>query len=438
MYVKHLFAADVATAFNQQNLILPAGLARIGDREFIVKMNSSPLLVSALNDPPVRAANGAVVLVKDVARVRLGYAPQENIVRQDGKRSALLIVLKNGKTSTLDIVKRVKQMPPVVKAGLQSGLEITPLFYQSIFVSDSIDEVIREAAIAAALTALMILLFLGSWRSTLIVCISIPLSIATSLVTLYALGQTINVMLGGFALAVGILVDDATEEIENTHRKMSQQKSLVRSILDSAQQVAAPAFVSTLSICMVFTLVVLLTGPARYLFTPLAMAVVFAMMASYFLSRTLVPTMMHFLLGSKLGLYQDEERAQQEEEESFIWRWHSKFDRWFERRRENYKHTLEWPVENRALTLIVFGVFVLLSLPLAFMIGNDFFPYVDSGQMDLRDYPPQGLRPEDSEQFFAAVEQEIRHVIPAEEIKLILDNIESLMAASISASPIVR
>ena len=349
MYVKHLFAADVATAFNQQNLILPAGLARIGDREFIVKMNSSPPLVSALNDLPVRAANGAVVLVKDVARVRLGYAPQENIVRQDGKRSALLIVLKNGKTSTLDIVKRVKQMPPAVKAGLQSGLEITPLFYQSIFVSDSIDEVIREAAIAAALTALMILLFLGSWRSTLIVCISIPLSIATSLVTLYALGQTINVMmLGGFALAVGILVDDATEEIENTHRKMSQQKSLVRSILDSAQQVAAPAFVSTLSICMVFTLVVLLTGPARYLFTPLAMAVVFAMMASYFLSRTLVPTMMHFLLGSKLGLYQDEERAQQEEEENFIWRWHSKFDRWFERRRENYKHTLEWPVENRA------------------------------------------------------------------------------------------
>jgi multidrug efflux pump subunit AcrB len=297
LYAKHLSATDVSNAFNAQNLILPAGTARIGDREFIVKINSSPLLVSALNDLPIRAANGAVVFVKDVAQVRLGYAPQENIVREDGKRSALLTVLKNGETSTLDIVKGVKAMLPKVKAGLPCGLQITPLFDQSIFVSESINEVIREASIAAALTALMILLFLGSWRSTLIVCTSIPLSIATSLVVLYACGQTINVMtLGGMALAVGILVDDATVEIENTHRNMGERKSLVRAILDSAQQVAATAFVSTLSICMVFTPVVLLTGPAKYLFTPLAMAVVFAMMASYFLSRTLVPTMMHFLL----------------------------------------------------------------------------------------------------------------------------------------------
>jgi multidrug efflux pump subunit AcrB len=424
LYAKHLSASDISTAFNQQNLILPAGVARMGDREFIVKLNSSPELVSAMNDLPVRAANGAVVLVKDVAQVRLGYAPQVNIVREDGKRSALLTVLKNGETSTLDIVKHVKAMLPIVKAGLPGRLEITPLFDQSIFVSESINEVIREAAIAAGLTALMILLFLGSWRSTLIVCTSIPLSIATSLAVLYALGQTINVMtLGGLALAVGILVDDATVEIENTHRNMGEKKPLVRAILDSAQQVAAPAFVSTLSICMVFTPVVLLSGAARYLFTPLAMAVVFAMMASYFLSRTLVPTMMHFLLESELPLYQDPDAAKQEEEQSWLWRWHSKFDRWFERRRENYKHGLEWTLENRGLTIAVFGLFILLSLPLIFMIGNDFFPYVDSGQMRLHVYPPQGMRPEDSEQYFAAIEKEIRHVIPVEEVKLILDNI---------------
>jgi multidrug efflux pump subunit AcrB len=424
MYAKHLSATDISTAFNQQNLILPAGVARIGDREFIVKINSSPALVSALNDLPIRASNGAVVFVKDVAQVRLGYAPQVNIVREDGKRSALLTVLKNGQTSTLDIVKHVKAMLPQVKAGLPGGLEIAPLFDQSIFVSESISEVIREASIAATLTALMILLFLGSWRSTLIVCISIPLSIATSLVILYALGQTINVMtLGGLALAVGILVDDATVEIENTHRNMSEKKPLVRAILDSASQVAAPAFISTLSICMVFTPVVLLSGAAKYLFTPLAMAVVFAMLASYFLSRTLVPTMMHFLLGSEIGLYQAQDAAKEEENKNWIWRWHSKFDRWFERRRENYKHALEWSLDNRGLTIGIFGLFVLISLPLVFMIGTDFFPYVDSGQMRLHVYPPQGMRPEDSEQYFAAIEKEIRQIIPPGEIKLILDNI---------------
>jgi|SRR6187402_3174291 len=424
LYAKHLSATDVSTAFNQQNLILPAGVARMGDREFIVKLNSSPPVVSALNDLPIRATNGAVVLVKDVAQVRLGYAPQVNVVRQDGKRAALLTVLKNGETSTLDIVKHVKQMIPQVKAGLPPELTITPLFDQSIFVSESISEVVREASIAAALTGLMILLFLGSWRSTLIVCTSIPLSIATSLVILYALHQTINVMtLGGLALAVGILVDDATVEIENTHRNMMESKPLVRAILDSAEQVAAPAFVSTLAICIVFMPVVLLSGPARYLFTPLAMAVVFAMMASYFLSRTLVPTMMHFLLGSEIFLYQDPAAAKKEEDDNWIWRVHSKFDRWFERRRENYKSLLEWTLENRGLTVGIFGLFVLLSLPLIFLIGEDFFPYVDSGQMRLHIYPPQGMRPEDSELYFAAVEKEIRKVLPAEETKMILDNI---------------
>ncbi len=424
LYAHHLSASDVSTAFNQQNLILPAGTARIGDREFVVKLNSSPPQVSALNDLPIRANNGAVVLVKDVAQVRLGYAPQVNIVREDGSRAALLTVLKNGETSTLDIVKGVKNLLPQVKAGLPPGLQITPLFDQSIFVSESINEVVREAVIAAALTGLMILLFLGSWRSTLIVCVSIPLSIATSLVILYALGETINVMtLGGLALAVGILVDDATVEIENTHRNMSEKKPLVRSILDSAQQVAAPAFVSTLSICLVFTPVLLLSGPARYLFTPLGMAVVFAMLASYFLSRTLLPTMMHFLLDKEIGLYQDEGASEKEAEDNFIWRTHRRFDEWFERRRESYRTLLQWTLDNRALTIGIFGLFVLLSMPLIFFIGQDFFPYVDSGQMRLHVYPPDGMREEDAEQYFAGIERVIRQTIPADQIKLILDNI---------------
>ena len=424
MFSKHLSATDVSSAIAQQNLILPAGTARMGDREYVVRMNSSPGEVSALNDLPVRASNGSVVFIKDVAQVREGYAVQTNIVRQDGKKGALLEVLKNGETSTLAIVDGVKKAIPRVTAGLPPALKVTPLFDQSIFVRESISEVAREAAIAAALTGLMILLFLGSWRSTLIVCTSIPLSIATSLAILAALGETVNVMtLGGLALAVGILVDDATVEIENTHRNMAEKKPLVRAILDSAQQVAAPAFVSTLSICIVFIPVVLLTGAAKYLFTPLAMAVAFAMLASYFLSRTLVPTMMHFLLPTEIGLYQDESASAREEKENWIWRWHMKFDRAFERFRHGYKGILEWCLENAALTLILFGSFVVLSLPLIFAIGEDFFPYVDSGQMRLHVNPPEGMRLEDSEQAFARIEAEIRRVIPEERIELILDNI---------------
>jgi multidrug efflux pump subunit AcrB len=425
MYSKHLSATDVSTAINQQNLILPAGLARIGDREFIVKLNSSPALVAAMNDMPIRAANGAVVQMKDVGQVRLGYAPQVNVVRQDGRRAALLTVLKNGETSTLDIVKGVKHLLPSIIAALPvKGLTITPLFDQSIFVSESISEVVREAAIAAALTALMILLFLGSWRSTFIVCLSIPLSIATSLVVLWCCGQTINVMtLGGLALAVGILVDDATVEIENTHRNMVHETSLIKAILDSASQVAAPALVSSLCICLVFTPVVLLSGPAKYLFTPLAMAVVFAMLASYFLSRTLVPTMMHFLLETEMPLYRDPEASRREEEESWLWRIHSKFERWFDAQRDKYDRLLSFALGARPLVLGLFGLFVLLSLPLLFFIGEDFFPYVDSGQMRLHVYPPQGTRPEDAELYFAAVEREIRRVIPPERLQLLLDNI---------------
>lgn len=425
LYAKHLSATDVSNALNAQNLILPAGSARVGNKEYLVRMNSSPLTVSGLNDLPVRAANGAIVYIKDIGQVRDGYAVQTNVVRENGRRSSLLTVLKNGKASTLDIVNAVKKALPRVKADLPSVLRITPLFDQSIFVRTSMNEVLREAGIAAFLTALMILLFLGSWRSTVIVCTSIPLSILTSLCILAALGQTINIMtLGGLALAVGILVDDATVELENTHRNLSEpNKSLVHAILDSASQVAAPAFVSTLSICIVFVPVVLLTGAAKYLFTPLAMAVVFAMLASYFLSRTLVPTMMHYLLEPEVALYQPKEGEEPEEAKNWVWHVHERFNRRFERLREHYQGWLEWSLHHRAIVLVLFGLFVGGSSLLTFAVGRDFFPYVDSGQMRLHVVPPAGTRLEESELIFAAVEAEIRKIIPNNEIDMILDNI---------------
>ena len=423
LFAHHISATDVSQALTQQNLILPAGTARIGDREDIVKLNSSPTEISSFNDLPIRAANGAVVYIKDVAQVHDGYAVQTNIVRENGKRSVLLTVLKNGKTSTLSIVNNIKALIPQLTAGLGT-LKIAPLFDQSIFVRESINEVVREASIAALLTGLMILLFLGSWRSTLIVCVSIPLSIATSLIILAALGNTINVMtLGGLALAVGILVDDATVEIENTHRNMGEKKPLTRAILDSAQQVAAPAFVSTLSICIVFIPVVLLTGAAKFLFTPLAMAVAFAMLASYFLSRTLVPTMMHFLLNKEIELYQDPAADERERRRNFAWRWHKKFEHHFDNMALRYKHLLEWCLANSTVTLLLFAGLIVISLPLVFFIGRDFFPYVDSGQMRLHVNPPAGLRIEDSELYFANVEKEIRRVLPPGRIDMIVDNI---------------
>ena len=426
LYAKHLSASDISAALNAQNLILPAGTVRVGNIEYLVRTNSSPTAVADLNELPVRASNGAIVYIKDVAQVRNGYAVQTNIVRTDGQRSAFLSVLKNGQASTLDIVSEVRAAIPRVKADLPPNLKIGPEFDQSIFVRSSINEVLREASIAAGLTALMILLFLGSWRSTLIVCISIPLSILTSICILAALGETINVMtLGGMALAVGILVDDATVEIENTHRNLGEHgKSLVHAILDSASQVAAPALVSTLSICIVFLPVVLLTGAARYLFTPLAMAVVFAMLASYFLSRTLVTTMMHYLLQPEVPLYQREEGdPEPAAARNWIWRTHERFNHHFERLRENYKQWLLWALHHRAIVLVLFGLFVAGSSLLTVFIGRDFFPYVDSGQMRLHVLPPDGTRIEQSEVIFAAIEDEIRKILPPDRIEVILDNI---------------
>ena len=411
MYAKHLSATEVSQAINQQNLILPAGNLKVGDREYFVKLNSSPAVLAALNDLPIKTIDGATVFIRDVAQVRDGFSVQNNIVRHNGARAALLTVLKNGKASTLDIVENVKRTLPRIMAGLPAELNIRYLLDQSLFVRAAIDGVVREAMIAAGLTGLMILLFIGSWRSTLTVCISIPLSILCSLIVLSVLGQTINVMtLGGLALAVGILVDDATVTVENIHRNMAQGKPLTKAIIDGAQQIAVPAFVSTLAICIVFVPVLLLTGPARYLFTPLAMAVVFAMMASYLLSRTLVPAMVHYLRG-------DESQGS-----GPIWAVHRLFNRGFERFRSAYLDALEWTLAHRALSGSLFVIFVAGSMVLLPMVGRDFFPTVDSGQMRLHVRAPAGTRIEETERVFSRVEDEIRREM-GPELAEILDNI---------------
>src|SRR5262245_8648445 len=300
LYAKQLSPIDVSNALNLQNLILPAGTAKFAATEYTIRLNSSPTVISEFNNLPIKTVNGATIYMKDVATVHDGFIPQQNVVRTNGSRGVLLTITRNGNASTLAIVNAVKNALPKVMETIPQDLKLSVFGDQSLFVSSAIGGVVRETLIAALLTGTVILLFLGSWRSTLIVCISIPLSILTSICILSLLGQTINVMtLGGLALAVGILVDDATVEIENTHRNLAMKKPLVRAVLDGASQIAVPTFVSTLSICIVFVPVLLLTGTARYLFTPLAMAVVFAMVASYLLSRTLVPTMVHHLLRSE-------------------------------------------------------------------------------------------------------------------------------------------
>src|SRR6266436_2975023 len=372
LYGKGLSATDISNALNLQNLILPTGTAKIGTREYLINLNSSPELVSALNDVPIKTVNGAPIYMRDVAQVRDGYQVQTNIVRTDGKRSALLTVLRHGGASTLAVVDGVKKLLPAVQATLPTSLRISQLFDQSLFVRASVSGVVREATIAACLTGLMILLFLGSWRSTLIVCLSIPLSILTSLIVLSLLGQTINVMtLGGLALAVGILVDDATVEIENVHRNMGMKgKTLVRAILDGAQQIAVPAFVSTLCICIVFVPVLMLSGAAKYLFTPLSMAVVFAMLTSYLLTRTVVPTLVHYLLPVEMPLYQEGEEASRAAKAAGpIWRAHEAFDRRFERLREGYHRLLERALEHRLVVGGAFAVFAFSSLGLVLLVG---------------------------------------------------------------------
>jgi multidrug efflux pump subunit AcrB len=423
LYSKNLSATDISNAINAQNLILPAGSAKIGNRDYFVQLNSSPTNVPDMNDLPVKTINGAVVFMRDVAQVHDGFAVQTNIVRENGRRSTLLTVLKNGQASTLDIVRDVKEALPKVMAGMPPGLEVKPLFDQSIFVRAAMSGVVREAAIAAGLTALMILLFLGSWRSTVIVCMSIPLSILTSCVILWACGYTLNVMtLGGMALAVGILVDDATVEIENVHRNMGMAKPLTRAILDGAQQIAVPAFVSTLAICIVFVPVLLLTGPAKFLFTPLAFAVVFAMLMSYFLSRTLVPTMVHYMLGSEVEVYAGGEESLANAKGP-IWKTHHAFNRQFEKMRTRYHRTLGYCLHHRVRVSGVYLVFVAASLGLTLVVGTDFFPTVDSGQLRLHVRAPEGTRLEETERVFGRVEAVIRANLKPGEVDEIVDNI---------------
>lgn len=418
LFAKGLAPIDVVNALSAQNLILPAGTAKIGDRDYSVRLNSSPDAVSQLNDLPIREVNGAMVYVRDVAQVHDGFGIQTNIVRQNGRRATYMTILKSGGASTLDVVSRVKALLPSVAATLPTEIHLETLADQSIFVRAALTGVMREAAIAAALTALMILLFLGSWRSTLIITLSIPLSILAAVVMLSSLGETINVMtLGGLALAVGILVDDATVTIESIHRHRTLGKPLVAAILAGAEEIAVPAFVSTLAICIVFVPVFFLTGAAKSLFAPLAMAVIFAMLASYILSRTLVPTLVRYLLANERHEAPDPVAA------NWFERVFLRFSAGFERFRAAYGRVLERALAHRRRTVAIFLAVVASGLVLVPTLGRDFFPSTDGGALRLHVRAPIGTRLESTEQIFAQVESEIRRVIPADELGLVLDNI---------------
>jgi len=418
-----LSAADVTNAIAAQNLIIPAGTQKIGDREYFIAVNSSPRTVADLNDLPITNRNGNIIFVRDVAHVRDGYPPQTNIVRRDGHRGVLMSVLKTGSTSTLDIISSIKERMPGIRGQLPESFHIDLISDQSLFVRAAIAGVVREAVIAAALTALMILLFLGSWRSTLIIAISIPLSILTSIICLSALGETINIMtLGGLALAVGILVDDATVTIENINWHLERGDDVEPAIMHGAHEIALPALVSTLAICIVFVPMFMLAGIARFLFIPLAEAVVFAMLASYVLSRTLVPTL------AKYWLHKHDPHAAPPT--SLFGRLQHRFEEWFTRVRESYSHMLDRALSARGRFawpfLAAMAATALLAFPLApFLpgLGQDFFPAVDGGQIKLHLRAPTGIRIDETAALCDSIEASIRHIIPANEIETIVDNI---------------
>jgi multidrug efflux pump subunit AcrB len=420
LQAKGLGASDVVNAIGNQNLILPGGTSKIGPLEYDVQINGSPGNIAELNNLPVKTLNGATIYVRDVAHVRDGYPPQTNIVRSDGGRGSLMTVLKSGDVSTLDIVAGVRKMLPAIAATLPPQLKITPIGDQSIFVRASISSVLREAVIAACLTAIMILVFLGSWRSTVIIAVSIPLSILCSLFVLSALGQTINIMtLGGFALAVGILVDDATVEIENINRNFEMGKEIEQAILDGAAQIAVPAFVSTLSICIVFVPMFFLTGVARYLFVPLAEAISFAMLASYLLSRTIVPTMAKYLLR---GHSHHDAMAHANRRNPLV-RLQTAFETGFEKVRLKYRSLLELSIRHSGVFAICFFAACVASFALFPWLGQDFFPSVDSGQFRLHVRARTGTRIEETAKLCDFIEDSIRGVIPPNEVANILDNI---------------
>jgi CzcA family heavy metal efflux pump len=416
-----LSPVDVVNAVSAQNLILPAGTSKIGEFEYNVDINGSPQTVRELNDLPIKNVGNTTIYIRDVAYVRDGFPPQTNIVRVDGTRASLLTVQKNGNASTLDIISGIKRLLPQVETSLPQELQVKPLADQSLFVRASINGVLKEAIVAACLTGLMILVFLGNWRSTIIIAVSIPLSILTSIIVLSSLGETINIMtLGGLALAVGILVDDATVEIENINRNIFQGKEIQQAILDGAQQIAVPAFVSTLAICIVFVPMFFLTGVARYLFVPMAEAVVFAMLASYLLSRTLVPTMAKYLLRGR----EQEAAHLPESSRNPLVRMQIRFEKAFERFRQGYRELLESCLHHRRVFLSGFLAVCVISL--AFLIpwlGEDFFPHVDSGQFKLHLRARTGTRIEETARLCDLVEQSIRELIPQAEISSVIDNI---------------
>ena len=407
---------DIVNAINTQNVITPSGTTKIGLLEYQVEMNSAPRTIAELNDIPIKTINGATIYMRDVAHVRDGFAPQTNIVRQDGVHGVLMSMYKYGGGSTLKIVQAVKDVVPIALQSLPPGVTVKPLFDQSLFVRASIDGVLREGLIAAALTACMILLFLGDWRPTIVISISIPLSIFVSVLLLSALGETINIMtLGGLALAVGILVDDATVEIENIERNLAQGKEMKRAILDGAAQIAVPAFVSTLSICIVFVPMFFLTGVARFLFVPLAEAVCFAMLASYFLSRTLIPTLVMYIMR---GHEHREAGAK-----TFFGRYQRRFERGFDKFRNGYYQLLETTLEHRKVFAACFIAFCAASMLLVFFLGEDFFPSVDAGQMRLHVRGRAGMRVEETARLCDEVEAYLRTQIPKNELVTVLDNI---------------
>lgn len=404
---------EVASAVAQQNLTLPTGSAKLGDTEFRVSTNASPEVIDSINELPIRLKDGSVIRVRDVAFAHDGFAPQTTIARFDGNRAVVLSVLKTGDASTIAVANEVKGMLPGLQASAPSGLKLTMLADESQFVVRSIESLLMEGLIATLLTATMILIFLGSWRSTLIIFISIPLSILSTLVIMRALGHTINTMvLGGLALAVGILVDDATVEIENIHRNLAMGKPLTRAILDGARQVAIPALVAALSIALVFAAVFFLEGPAKYLFVPMGLAVGLSVLSSYLLSRTIVPTLVKYLIANETH-----------GGDGWFARLHHGFEVRFEKFRLGYVALLEKALANRGTVLVLFGVAVAFAGALATRVGEDFFPRVDGGQLRLHVSAPAGTRLEETERHFARVEDAVRELVPADELELLLAQI---------------
>ena len=423
-----LSPTDVVNAMTSQNVILPSGTAKIGEQEFDIGLNNSPLSVKELGDIPIRTTNGVTTYVRDVASVRDGYLPQTNIVRFDGLRATMMQIQKNGRSSTLDIVTGIKSIVEQMRATFPDGLKIQTLTDQSIFVTGAIEGVVREAIIAGCLTALMILLFLGSWRSTLIIAVSIPLSILSSIAVLSALGETLNIMtLGGLALAVGILVDDATVTIENIDRQFEEGKSLLDGILDGAAQIAVPAFVSTLCICIVFVPIFFLSGVGKFLFGPLAEAVIFAMIASYILSRTLVPTLAMYWLGGDHAQHQIGNGAAPRKRGNpimgFFGFFYRSFNKQVEKMRESYRDLLATFLRNPIKVMIGFIGFAALTMCLVPWLGQDFFPAVDAVQFTLHVRAKSGTRIEEMARQVDQIETAIREEIPKEQLKGIIDNI---------------